>query len=101
MKILSYSILGLIDPLTMKFAHLLYEKTFLSRVLDETFPLSSISSMISSFPLDRCNDVMRKLTVKGEYVPWIRRQYSQDQRTYPYWNLSTMETIYIFFRSTS
>ncbi len=68
MKILSYSIMRLIDPLPMKSIRYLYEKTYLSRVLDETFSPSSISSMISSLPHDRCNDVMRKLTEKGEYV---------------------------------
>ncbi len=52
----------------MKSLHLLYEKTYLSRVLDESFTASSISSMLSSLPYDRCNDVMRKLTEKGEYI---------------------------------
>ena len=67
-RIISYSILRLINPLPMKSVSHLYEKTYLSRVMDESMSAESISSMLSSLPHDSCNNVMRGLTEKGEYV---------------------------------
>ena len=67
-RILAYSILRLINPLPMKSVRYEYEKSYLSRVTDESMSPSSISSMLSSMSHDSCNAVMRGLTEKGEYV---------------------------------
>ena len=67
-RIISYVILRNIQPLPMKSVHYLYEKTYLSRVMDEAMSPDSLSKMLSSLPEDQIIRVMRKLTEKGEYV---------------------------------
>ena len=67
-KVIAYVILRNIQPLPMKSVRYLYEKTYLSRIWDESMSPGSISSMLSSLPHDSCNELMRSLTVKGEYV---------------------------------
>ncbi|MCL5437714.1 MAG: transposase, partial [Candidatus Thermoplasmatota archaeon] len=67
-RIINYVILRNIQPLPMKSIRYLYEKTYLSRISDESMSPASISGMLSSLPEDRCISVMRKLTEKGEYV---------------------------------
>ena len=67
-RILSYVFLREIQPLPMKSIHYLYEKTYLSRIYDESMSPSSISSMLESMPEDTSMNVMKKLTEKGEYV---------------------------------
>ena len=62
MRILAYSILRLVNPLPMKSVSYLYEKTYLSQVMEESMSAGSISSMLSSLPHDSCNAVMRRLT---------------------------------------
>ncbi len=67
-RIISYVILRNIQPLPMKSVHYLYEKTYLSRFMDESMSPDSLSRMLSSLPEDRSISVMKKLTEKGEYV---------------------------------
>ncbi len=67
-RIINYVILRNIQPLPMKSIRYLYEKTYLSRISDESMSPASISGMLSSLPEDRSISVMRKLTEKGEYV---------------------------------
>ena len=67
-RIIAYVILRSIQPLPMKSIRYTYEKTYLSRILDESMSDKSISSMLSSLPHDSCNELMRSLTGKGEYV---------------------------------
>ncbi len=67
-RITSYVILRNIQPLPMKSVHYLYEKTYLSRIMDESMSPESISRMLSSLPEDQSIRVMKKLTEKGEYV---------------------------------
>ena len=67
-RIISYVILRNIEPLPMKSTKYLYEKTYLSVVMNETLSPASISSMLSSMPEDQSIKVMRKLTERGEYV---------------------------------
>ncbi len=67
-RIISYVILRNIQPLPMKSIRYLYEKTYLSRVMDEIKDPDSLSRMLSSLPEDQSMRVMRKLTEKGEYV---------------------------------
>ena len=67
-RIISYVILRNIQPLPMKSVHYLYEKTYLSRIMDESMNPDSLSRMLSSLPEDQSIRVMRKLTEKGEYV---------------------------------
>ena len=67
-RIISYVILRNIQPLPMKSVHYLYEKTYLSRVMDESMSPDSLSRMISSLPEDQSTRVMKRLTEKGEYV---------------------------------
>ena len=67
-RIINYVILRDIQPLPMKSVRYLYEKTYLSRISDESMTASSISGMLSSLPEDNCIKVMRGLTEKGEYV---------------------------------
>ena len=67
-RIISYVILRNIQPLPMKSVHYLYEKTYLSRIMDESMSPDSLSRMLSSLPEDRSISVMKKLTEKGEYV---------------------------------
>ena len=67
-RIISYVILRNIQPLPMKSVHYLYEKTYMSRIMDESMSPDSISRMLSSLPEDQSIRVMRKLTEKGEYV---------------------------------
>ncbi len=67
-RIVNYVILRNIQPLPMKSIRYLYEKTYLSRISDESMSPGSISGMLSSLPEDRIINVMRKLTEKGEYV---------------------------------
>ena len=67
-RIISYVILRNIQPLPMKSVHYLYEKTYLSRIMNESMSPDSLSRMLSSLPEDRSISVMRKLTEKGEYV---------------------------------
>lgn len=52
----------------MKSVHYLYEKTYLSRIMDEGMSPDSLSGMLSSLPEDQSIRVMGKLTEKGEYV---------------------------------
>lgn len=67
-RIISYAILRNIQPLPMKSVHYLYEKTYLSRIMDESMSPDSLSRMLSSLPEDQNIRVMKKLTEKGEYV---------------------------------
>ena len=67
-RIINYVILRNIQPLSMKSVHYLHEKTYLSRISDESMTASSISGMLWSLPEDNSIKVMRKLTEKGEYV---------------------------------
>jgi transposase len=67
-RIVNYVILRNIHPLPMKSMRYLYEKTYLSRISDESMSPDSISGMLSSLPEDRIIGVMRRLTEKGEYV---------------------------------
>ena len=67
-RIVSYAILRDIRPLPMKSLHYLYEKTYISRIMDESMSPDSLSRMLSSLPEDQSVMVMRKLTEKGEYV---------------------------------
>ena len=67
-RIISYAILRNIQPLPMKSVHYLYEKTYLSRIMDESMNPDSISRMLSSLPEDQSIRVMKRLTEKGEYV---------------------------------
>ncbi|OWP56674.1 MAG: IS1634 family transposase [Thermoplasmatales archaeon B_DKE] len=67
-RIISYVILRNLQPLPMKSVHYLYEKTYLSRVTDESMSPDSLSRMLPSLPEDQSIRVMRKLTEKGEYV---------------------------------
>ena len=67
-RIISYVILRNIQPLPMKSIHYLYEKTYLSRIMDESMSPDSLSRMLSSLPEDQSIRVMKKLTEKGEYV---------------------------------
>ena len=67
-RIIAYVILRNIQPLPMKSVHYLYEKTWLSRIMDESMSPDSLSRMLSSLPEDQSIRVMRKLTEKGEYV---------------------------------
>ncbi len=67
-RIVNYVILRNIQPLPMKSIRYLYEKTYLSRISDESMSPVSISGMLSSLPEDGSVNVMRKLTEKGEYV---------------------------------
>ena len=67
-RIINYVMLREIQPLPMKSIRYLYEKTYLSRISDESMASSSISGMLSSLPWDQSVRVMRKLTEKGEYV---------------------------------
>ena len=67
-RIISYVILRNIQPLPMKSVHYLYEKTYLSRIMDESMSPDSLSRMLSSLPEDQSIRVMRKLTEKVEYV---------------------------------
>jgi transposase len=66
--IINYVILREIQPLPMKSIRYLYEKTYLSRISDESMASSSIAGMLSSLPWDQSIRVMKKLTEKGEYV---------------------------------
>ena len=52
----------------MKSVHYLYEKTYLSRIMDESMSPDSLSRMLSSLPEHQSIRAMRKLTEKGEYV---------------------------------
>ncbi len=52
----------------MKSVHYLYEKTYLSRIMDESMSPNSLSSMLSSFPEDQSAYVMKRLIEKGEYI---------------------------------
>ena len=67
-RIINYVILREIQPLPMKSIRYLYEKTYLSRISDESMASSSIAGMLSSLPWDQSIRVMKKLTEKGEYV---------------------------------
>ena len=67
-RIINYVILRNIQPLPMKSIRYLYEKTYLSRISEESMSPASISGMHSSLPEDSSISVMRKLTEKGEYV---------------------------------
>ncbi|MGP6238985.1 transposase [Cuniculiplasma sp. SKW4] len=67
-RIINYVILRNIQPLPMKSIRHLYEKTYLSRMSDESMTPASISGMLSSLPEERSINVMRKLTENGEYV---------------------------------
>lgn len=67
-RIINYVILRNIQPLPMKSVRYLYEKTYLSRISDESMTASSISGMLSSLPEDQSTRVMKRLTEKGEYV---------------------------------
>ncbi len=67
-RIITYAILRLINPLPMKSVSYEYEKTYLSKVMDESMSPQSISGMLSSLPEDRCRDVMRRMTERGEYI---------------------------------
>ena len=67
-RIISYVILRNIQPLPMKSMRYLYEKTYLSRISDESMSPDSLSRMLSSLPEDQSIRVMRRLTEKGEYV---------------------------------
>ncbi len=67
-RIISYAILRNIQPLPMKSLHYLYEKTYISRIMDESMSPDSLSRMLSSLPEDQSVMVMRRLTEKGEYV---------------------------------
>ena len=67
-RIITYSILRLLNPLPMKSVRYEYEKTYLSRVMDESMSPQSISDMLSSLPEDRCREVMRRMTESGEYI---------------------------------
>ena len=67
-RIISYVILRNIQPLPIKSMRYLYEKTYLSRISDESMSPGSISGMLSSLPEDQSIRVMRRLTEKGEYV---------------------------------
>ena len=67
-RIINYVILREIQPLPMKSIRYLYEKTYLSRIWDESMSQASISGMLSSLPEDQIIRVMRRLTKKGEYV---------------------------------
>ena len=52
----------------MKSLHYLYEKTYISRIMDETMSPDSLSRMLSSLPEEQSVRVMGRLTEKGEYV---------------------------------
>ena len=67
-RIINYVILRNIQPLPMKSMRYLYEKTYLSRISDESMSPDSLSRMLSSLPEDQSIRVMRRLTEKGEYV---------------------------------
>ena len=67
-RIISYAILRNIQPLPMKSVHYLYEKTYISRIMDESMSPDSLSRMLSSLPEEQSVRVMRRLTEKGEYV---------------------------------
>ena len=67
-RIITYAILRLVNPLPMKSVGYEYEKTDLSKVMDESMSPQSISGMLSSLPEDRCRDVMRRMTGSGEYI---------------------------------
>jgi len=67
-RIINYVILRNIQPLPMKSTRYLYEKTYLSRISDESMSPDSVSGMISSLPEDKSMRVMKRLTEKGEYV---------------------------------
>ena len=67
-RIITYAILRLVNPLPMKSVGYEYEKTYLSKVMDESMSPQSISGMLSSLPEDRCRDVMRRMTGSGEYI---------------------------------
>ena len=67
-RIINYVILRNIQPLPMKSIRYLYEKTYLSRISEESMSPASISGMISLLPEERSMSVMRKLIEKGEYV---------------------------------
>ena len=67
-RIINYVILRNIQPLPMKSIRYLYEKTYLSRMSDESMTPASISGMLSSLPEERSISVMKRLTEKGEYV---------------------------------
>jgi transposase len=84
-RIISYVILRNIRPLPIKSMRYLYEKTYLSRISDESMSPGSISGMLSSLPEDQSIRVMWRLTEKGEYVLMDSRQYSPGLRTCPSW----------------
>jgi len=67
-RIINYVILRNIQPLPMKSIRYLYEKTYLSRISDESMSPDSVSGMLSSLPEDKSISAMRRLTEKGEYV---------------------------------
>ena len=67
-RIINYVILREIQPLPMKSIHYLYEKTYLSRIWDESMSPDSLSRMLSSLPEGQIIRVMRRLTEKGEYI---------------------------------
>lgn len=67
-RAIAYVILRNIQPLPMKSVRYLYEKTYFSPIGNESMSAGSISSMLSSLPHDSCNELMRYITVKGEYV---------------------------------
>lgn len=66
--IISYVMLRNIQLLPMKSIHYLYEKTYLTRIMDESMSPDSLSSTLSSLPEDQSIRVMKKLTEKSEYV---------------------------------
>ena len=100
-RIISYVILRNIQPLPIKSMRYLYEKTYLSRISDESMSPGSISGMLSSLPEDQSIRVMWRLTEKGEYVLMDSRQYSPGLRTCPSWNLGTVTMACTCRRSTS
>ena len=67
-RIINYVILMEIQPLPMKSIRYLYEKTYLSRISDESMSPASISGMLSSLPWDQSIRVMKRLTENGEYI---------------------------------
>ena len=67
-SIINHVTLKEIQPLPLKSIRYLYEKTYLSRISDESMASSFISVMLSTPPEDQSIRVMRRLTEKSEYV---------------------------------
>lgn len=67
-RIMAYVLLREIQPLPMKSVRYLYDKTWLSRICDESMSAGSISGMLSSLTEESMIEVMRSLSVRGEYI---------------------------------